>query len=34
MYQQFQVAFGQATGTDANLSNAEPTHTPGWIGAR
>ncbi|WP_374312430.1 hypothetical protein [Dongia sp.] len=34
MYQQFQVTFGQATGTDANLSNAEPTHTPGWIGAR
>lgn len=34
MLQQFSIEFGRATGTDANISNAEPVHNPDWIGAR
>lgn len=34
MLQQFAIEFARATGNDANINNAEPTHKPSWIGAR
>lgn len=34
MLQQFAIEFSRATGNDANINNAEPTHKPSWIGAR